>query len=86
MLTQEFADSEDYFHMPKAVPPGHLTKLAAKFPLITAAKEKEGAPIPEGVIAIGFQMRDAYEQLVAKSRVMLGIGFPPISPSIYTAL
>lgn len=72
--------------MPKAVPPEHLTKLSSRLPLLTAAKEKEGAPIPAGVQAVGFQERDAYEELVAKSRVMLGIGFPPISPSIYTAL
>lgn len=72
--------------MPRVAPPEHLSRLSKEYPLITAAKSQEGKPIPEGITAIGFQGREEYETLVAKSRVMLGIGFPPISPSIYTAL
>ena len=73
--------------MARATPREHLTELSGHFPLSTAARERDtDKPIPQGITAIGFQKRDAYEALVAKSRVMLGIGFPPISPSVYTAL
>ena len=54
--------------------------------MISAAVEDEEFPIPEGIVQVGFQERDAYEQLVGSVRGMLGIGLPVISPSVWTAL
>ena len=77
----------EYFYARHAVPVDHLTHLSAEFPLSTAAREREGSPFPPGVSDAGYQKdRHAYEALVARSKVMLGIGFPYISPSVYTAL
>ena len=72
--------------MPRSTPSQHLIDLAKHFHLITAAKQQPNYPIPARIEAIGFQERAAYEALVASSRVMLGIGHPPISPSVYTSL
>lgn len=42
--------------------------------------------VPEGVTDIGFQTRIEYERLVSSVQVLVGIGSPTISPSVYTAL
>jgi hypothetical protein len=56
------------------------------FKLLSTAEVEEGEPLPEGLETLGKQTREAYERLVGGSKVLLGMGFPPISPSVYTAL
>jgi hypothetical protein len=56
------------------------------FNLLSTAEIEEGKPLPEGLETLGKQTRVAYEELVGGSKVLLGMGFPPISPSVYTAL
>ena len=85
-LPQTFLPLIGYFDMNQKVPRQHLTDLAHRFPILSAATEEVGHPIPEGIKAIGKQEREEYEELVASVSVMLGIGFPPISPSVWTAL
>lgn len=63
------------------------SKLASEpFTTISTADVEEGNPMPEGLPSIGRQTREAYEDLVGSSKVMLGMGIPRISPSVYTAL
>jgi hypothetical protein len=52
----------------------------------TTAKEEEGFPIPEGLKKMGLMARNDYELMVGSAKVLLGIGKPEISPSVYTAL
>ncbi len=42
--------------------------------------------VPAGVVTIGQVSRTEYDLHVAKSKLMLGIGWPLISPSVYVAL
>lgn len=42
--------------------------------------------MPDGLDTLGKQTREAYEEIVGNAKVLLGMGFPPISPSVYTAL
>lgn len=42
--------------------------------------------MPEGLTTLGPQTRERYEELVGESKVLLGMGQPRISPSVYTAL
>lgn len=73
----------------QTVPPIHFwTDLAQEpnFTLLSTAEVEEGAPLPDGLNTLRKQTREAYEALVGGSKVLLGMGFPPISPSVYTAL
>lgn len=56
--------------------------------LSTATDDNNKIPdeLPPGVQSVGRVTRLEYEDLVAASKVMLGIGHPGISPSVYTAL
>lgn len=56
--------------------------------LSTATDDDNKVPdnLPPGVQSVGRVSRLEYEDLVAGSKVMLGIGHPEISPSVYTAL
>jgi hypothetical protein len=49
-------------------------------------QEKEPLALPEGVRNIGKQTKEKFEEKVAKSKAMLGIGWPNISPSPHIAL
>lgn len=42
--------------------------------------------MPEGLETIGQQTREAYEGIISSSKVLLGMGLPSMSPSVYTAL
>lgn len=42
--------------------------------------------VPEGLLNRGAMSFDNYTRQVGRSKVMIGIGFPPISPSPYVAL
>lgn len=52
----------------------------------TTAEAEEGFPIPEGLKEMGFMTRNNYELMIGSAKVLLGIGKPEISPSVYTAL
>jgi hypothetical protein len=56
------------------------------FELLTTAKEEEGEALPDGLTKLGPQSREAYDELVGNVKVIVGMGFPVISPSAYTAL
>jgi hypothetical protein len=43
-------------------------------------------PLPDGVKSTGHVTREEFEVMVSKSKLMLGIGRPLISPSVYSAL
>lgn len=71
------------------MPPKHFwTDLSREpnFDLLSTADDEAGKPMPEGLSTLGRQSREAYEDLVGSSKVLLGMGHPPISPSVYTAL
>lgn len=53
---------------------------------LSVADSDDGKEVPEGVKSIGRVKKEEFEELVGKSKLMLGIGWPPISPSIYSAL
>lgn len=83
------ADDLGYFHMSNYVTPiEFLSDLShqSNFNLLSTAKLEDGKPMPEGLETLGVQPRESYEALVGSSKVLLGIGFPPISPSVYSAL
>ena len=42
--------------------------------------------MPEGLETIGRQTRDNYSKLVGSVKVLVGMGNPRISPSVYAAL
>lgn len=42
--------------------------------------------VPNGVETVGRVSKEEFEVLVGQSRLMLGIGRPLISPSVYSAL
>ncbi|CED84726.1 tpt-domain-containing protein [Phaffia rhodozyma] len=82
-----------------AYPRDHYTDLSQKtgldFTLVapdTSAGIGDQHPVPEGVVLYPLEKgretleRKAYESLVAKSTVMVGLGFPGCSPSPYYAL
>jgi len=75
----------DYHHVP---PRSYWTELSKdpEFQLILTVNEEDGHPLPEGLTTIGGQSREDYEKLVGSVKVMLGMGAPNISPSVYTAL
>jgi len=52
----------------------------------TAEVDESGKPIPEGLTQLGKLGRVEYEDLVGSVKAMVGVGFPSISPSVYTAL
>jgi hypothetical protein len=56
------------------------------FDLLSTANIEDGHPLPEAFKWIGPQTRDSYEKLVGDVKVMVGMGNPRISPSVYTAL
>jgi hypothetical protein len=43
-------------------------------------------PLPAGIESHGQVAREEFEVMVSESKVMLGIGRPLISPSVYSAL
>ncbi|RSH90383.1 hypothetical protein EHS25_000988 [Saitozyma podzolica] len=51
----------------------------------TTAEAEEGFPIPEGLKKMGLMTRSNYEAMIGSAKVLLGIGKPEISPSVYTA-
>lgn len=78
-----------YFYYHWHSPPAFWTALSKdpSFKLIsTVADFEEGKPLPEGLTTVGKQTREDYEALVGSVKVMLGIGQPMISPSVYSAL
>jgi alpha-1,3(6)-mannosylglycoprotein beta-1,6-N-acetyl-glucosaminyltransferase len=52
----------------------------------TTAEDEPGYPIPDGLVRMGKMPRKEYESMVGHAKVLLGIGKPEISPSVYTAL
>jgi hypothetical protein len=83
-----FAKKSAYFDY-HFVPPKHFWTDLSKDPafnLILTVTEEDGHPLPEGLTTIGTQSRAGYEELVASVKVMLGMGAPAISPSVYSSL
>lgn len=82
------ADWTAYFYYSWHSPISFWTALSddPSFRLISTADVEEGKPLPDGLSTIGGQTREQYEALVGSAKVMLGIGQPMISPSVYSAL
>jgi hypothetical protein len=47
---------------------------------------EEGYSLPEGLETMGKKTREEYEELVGSVKVLLGMGTPMISPSVYSSL
>lgn len=77
-----------YFTWPLVPPPEFFTNLSrsTEFDMVLTAKIEDGYPLPEGLTTLGPQTRERYEEIVGESKVLLGMGQPMISPSVYTAL
>lgn len=74
--------------MSNAPPPKYWEDLSnqSDFEILSVADVVDGKEMPDTIKSIGKQGRMAYEKLVGNSKVLLGIGFPAISPSVYSAL
>lgn len=88
------AKRTDYFWYRSSVPAEFWPKLEDETGLkalsvavddVRQPGEKD-LPVPDGVTSIGRVSKAAFERVVGESRVMLGIGRPLISPSVYSAL
>lgn len=88
------AKRTDYFWYRSSVPTEFWPRLEAETGLtamsvaiddVRQPGEKD-LPVPEGVTSIGHVSKSTFERVVGESRVMLGIGRPLISPSVYSAL
>lgn len=77
-----------HFHEALATEPAFFTKLVdgAPFDVITTAQPVEGQPVPAGLKSLGRQTRPAYDELLSSVKAVIGIGFPYISPTVYSAL
>ncbi|WWC90108.1 uncharacterized protein L201_005041 [Kwoniella dendrophila CBS 6074] len=82
------AKRSSYFHYHYVSPPGFWTNLSKipNFELLSTVEVEEGKPIPEGLVTMGKQTRENYEDLVGSVKALVGMGAPPISPSVYTSL
>lgn len=81
------AKKSSFFHDGRAPPEDSWATLAnGDFDFVSVAQVEEGKDIPEGITNLGFQTREDYNELVGSSKALLGIGWPAISPSVYTAL
>ncbi|OCF39474.1 hypothetical protein I317_06749 [Kwoniella heveanensis CBS 569] len=85
-----FAKKSSYFHYknPYFPPSAFWTNLShnPSYDLLCTAKEEEGKPLPDGLESMGYQTKEEYTTLVGSVRALVGMGAPPISPSVYTAL
>ncbi|WVF72286.1 hypothetical protein IAT40_007098 [Kwoniella sp. CBS 6097] len=85
-----FAKKSSYFHYknPYFPPSTFWTNLSQNpsYDLLCTAKEEEGNPLPDGLETMGYQTKQQYTALVGNVRALVGMGAPPISPSVYTAL
>lgn len=52
----------------------------------TAEGDKDNDHVPKQVVKVGRQEPAKYREILSASRVLLGIGQPPISPTPYEAL
>ena len=77
-----------YFHYHYVSPARYWTDLAQEpeYDLLTTAKIEDNKPLPPGLNTLGPQTREDYEVLVGGVKALLGVGAPPISPSVYSAL
>ena len=77
-----------YFDYHYVTPRDHWTNLSHEpsFNLLLTANEEDDHPLPDGLVTLGGHTREKYEQLVGSVKALLGMGAPPISPSVYTAL
>ncbi|WRT67044.1 uncharacterized protein IL334_004010 [Kwoniella shivajii] len=77
-----------YFHYPYVSPASFWTNLSQipDLELLSTVEEEEGKPLPEGLQTMGRQSREDYEVLVGNVKALVGMGAPPISPSIYSSL
>ncbi|WVQ78014.1 hypothetical protein IAT38_000095 [Cryptococcus sp. DSM 104549] len=77
-----------YFHYGHVSPPEFWTNLSREndFDLILTATIEEGQPLPDGLESIGKQSPQAFQELVASVKAMVGVGVPGFSPSVYDAL
>ncbi|OCF71955.1 hypothetical protein I204_07218 [Kwoniella mangroviensis CBS 8886] len=82
------AKRSSYFHYHFVSPPEFWTNLSqvSDFELLSTVEEEEGKPLPDGLVTMGKQTREDYETLVGSVKALVGMGAPPISPSIYTSL
>ena len=86
----------EYFYDKRKAPPESVwvdfQQKTGLEPVSVATDRKDGTrgwlnyTVPQGVTPIAPLSRDQFEIEVGKSKVMLGIGRPYISPSIYTSL
>lgn len=77
-----------HFHEALTTDPAFFTQLAdgASFDVVTTAQSVEGQPVPAGLKSLGRQSRPAYDELLSSVKAVIGIGFPYISPTVYSAL
>ncbi|WWC69545.1 uncharacterized protein I206_103487 [Kwoniella pini CBS 10737] len=82
------AKRSSYFHYPQVSPPQFWTNLSQvpDFDLLSTVEEEEGKPIPDGLVTMGKQSKEDYTALVGSVKALVGMGAPPISPSIYISL
>ncbi|WVR05095.1 hypothetical protein IAU60_002107 [Kwoniella sp. DSM 27419] len=77
-----------YFDQPGMSPKAFWTNISRDHPydLLVTARVEKGHPLPDGLETMGFMKRPEYEALVGDVKVMVGMGKPAISPSVYVAL
>lgn len=70
----------------ESVPPVEVHGHLAHFDLVSTAGDEKGAAMPEGIISTGRMPQEEWHQLLARSKMLVGIGHPELSPSPYDAL
>ena len=81
------AKQSAYFQDPwSSVPASFWAKVQNQTGLEVSSVASGEEPLPEGVHSSGLVSRTEFEVMVSKSKLMLGIGRPLISPSVYSAL
>jgi hypothetical protein len=81
------AKQTTYFQDPWASIPSTFWAQAQNLTGLEVASVATGDDeLPEGIVSSGHVSRAEFEVMVSKSKLMLGIGRPLISPSVYSAL
>lgn len=81
------AKQSDYFQDPWSSVPAVFWQRTRNLTGLEVESVATGeVALPEGVNSQGHVTREEFEVMVSKSKLMLGIGRPLISPSVYSAL
>ena len=57
-----------------------------EFKFVSTATEDNGIPIPEGLETLGLLTMSEFDELLGSSQVVVGLGTPKISPSVFSSL